>query len=230
MMESETFFGQGLERPVMDALALRLVPEARAGEAQAWSKRWFDHRHLHPVEATYLFAHLYAKQTRAYYAKCVDERTADEARPFTPVDIFWSRDMTAMWMARQTADMHGIPYGFALQFAESRSFDRLMRCFPRPNQLYGEEYEADLLAAWQARVDRGLVFSELDRFKVHARCGDPAQLEHVEFLLGQIRRRGSSPGLMARCLNAQVLSREEVAHAFGEAALAEAQRKAALIG
>lgn len=189
-MASEiTFFGDNLDNKHLEVIGLRIDPAHREGEADLWSRRWFDYRHMHPVAATYLYAHHYVEQTRRFYEQCIDIGTAQDARAFTPDDIFQSRDMTSMWLARRSADALGVPYPFALQFAQDRFFSRAQRQFPRPNQLYGEEFELDLQQSWKDRLDRQLTHAKLPHFQAAAWKGLPDQEEHLDFLVAQVKAR-----------------------------------------
>lgn len=185
----EDFYGSTLTREEMDVRGLRIDPTHRDGEAALMRRRWFDYRDLHPVAATYLYAHLYKQQTLKFYAQVIDIRTVEDARSFFPDDIFMSRDLTSMWLARRAADELGMPYTFILQFAQERFLSRLQHNFPRPNQLYGEEIELDLRAAWDARLANQLTYSTEARYRAAAWKPNLDQAQHLRFVFTQIERR-----------------------------------------
>ena len=187
--------------------------------------RWFDYRDMHPVAATYLFAHFYVEQTRKFYIQNVDIRTVEDARAFTPDDIFMSRDLTSMWLARRAADELGLPYPFVLQFAQSRFLSRLQHRLPRPNQLYGEEFEIDVAAAWTERLGCQLTYSTQPRYKASAWARQLSQAQHVKFVVQQVKRRpGPHHRILARLFNEDVLAAHLIKNQFSQKELLDAER------
>lgn len=204
---------------------MKIDPVHRAGEAKLMRTRWFDYRGLHPVTATYMFADAYRAQTLKFYESVIDIRTVEDARAFTPDDIFMSRDMTSMWLARRFADSHGLPYPFLLRFAQDRCFDRTHQRFPRPNQLYGEELEIDILLAWKDLLSRSLTYSELPHYKMKNWKGAPEQAQHARFVAAQISaRNGSKVGLLARALSENILSAPLISALFSQEEADKAER------
>lgn len=223
-MEIE-FFGKGLDRKILELKGMKIDQEHRDGEAALMRKRWFDYRGMHPVEATYLYAHFYKEQTLKFYESVIDIRTVENARAFVPDDIFMSRDMTSMWLARRCADQHGLPYPFVLRFAQDRFFSRTQHSFPRPNQLYGEEFEIDLLAAWKEEVARKITYSSQARYKLSAWTGELDQAEHLHFVMEQIKARPAPRHrLMARMIAEGILNRALIAKRFSEQEADDAER------
>lgn len=221
----EHFIGSDLDRAEMDLRGIRIAPEHREGEARLMTTRWFDYRDMHPVAATYLFAHFYVEQTRKFYIQNVDIRTVEDARAFTPDDIFMSRDLTSMWLARRAADELGLPYPFVLQFAQSRFLSRLQHRFPRPNQLYGEEFEIDVAAAWQERLGCQLTYSTQARYKASAWARQLAQAQHIKFVVQQVKRRpGPHHRILARLFNEDVLAAHLIKNQFSQKELLDAER------
>lgn len=224
----EDFLGSGLARSEMEVRALRIDPAHRDGEASLMRTRWFDYRDMHSVEVTYLYAHLYKEQTKKFYAQNIDIRTVEAARSFFPDDIFMSRDLTSMWLARRAADAMGIPYPFVLQFAQDRFLARLQHNFPRPNQLYGEEFEADLAQAWAARVGQQLTYSHQPRYKATAWKKDVNQAEHLLFIFKQILQRPqqSRHRLLGRLISEGVIAPWMAVGKFGQSEVDAAERYA----
>lgn len=204
---------------------MKIAPEHRVGEAALMRSRWFDYRDMHPVSATYLFAHYYKQQTLKFYEQSIDFRTLEDVRAFAPDDIFMSRDLTSMWLARRFADEHGIPYPFLMRFAHERYFNRAQRQFPRPNQLYGEEMEIDTLAAWKEQLSRQLTYSRLPKFTMSEWRGTKDQAQHVRFVEAQIKSRPAPRyRLLARMLQEDILSLPIIQAAFSQEEAERAER------
>jgi hypothetical protein len=225
----EDFTGSELTRPEMDVRGLRIDPIHREDEAGLMQKRWFDYRGLHPVAATYLYAHFYKQQTHKFYAQNVDIRTVEDARAFFPDDIFMSRDLTSMWLARSAADRLSIPYPFILQFAQERFIARLQHKFPRPNQLYGDEIEVDVMQAWDARIATQLTYSREPRYQAAGWRKTMDQAQHLMFVFTQIERRPvqSRHRLLGRLLHEGVIAPWMAKGRFGEAMVDAAESYAA---
>lgn len=206
-MNNTEFYGHGLSKIELESRALTIDPAHRERESDYLDTRWFDYHAMHPTEATYLFAHHYREQSRAYHEKYVDLRTADQHRAFAPNDIFMSRDKTAMWIARGTADSLGIPYDFMMRFSGQRAYQQLYRGFPRPNQLYSEEFLIDLKEAWRERLTVSMVYSKAPGMRASEHSGTSDQLRHVAFVCAQIKRRPPPhTGLLRRFFKEDVLA------------------------
>jgi hypothetical protein len=203
----DKIIGMDLAPDLLERRGMTIHPTHRENEADLMHSRWFDYAGMHPVAATYLYAHHYKEQTRKFCETYVDIRSAEDAKAFTPDDIWFSRDLTSMWLARREADRLGLPYEFVMEIAQQRYVDKLFHRFPRPNQLYSEEFGMELEQAWKERIARGLVWSRKPQFQAAAFRGEPAQIKHVEFLVEQIKRRTHKPeGLIARMFREGVLS------------------------
>lgn len=206
-MKTVDYFGQGLSKAELESRALKIDPDHREKEGDLMDTRWFDYHDLHPTEATYLFAHHYREQFKLYHETYVDVRTADEGRAFAPKDIFMGRELTAMWIARGTADSLGIPYDFITRYSGLRAYRQLYRGFPRPNQLYSEEFLIDLKDAWRERLATSMCYSRAPGLRASTHAGTPDQLRHVAFVCQQIKRRPAPhTGLLRRMFREDVLA------------------------
>lgn len=225
MEQPAHYYGIDCPPKLLEVKGLRIDPTHREGEATLMKKRWFDYRSLHPTAATYLYAEIYRQQTLAHYESCVDIRTLENARAFIPDDIYMSRDLTSMWLARRCADSHGLPYPFVVQFAQRRFFGRTQHNFPRPNQLYGEEFEMDLLDEWNSLLARQITYSTAPQYRMSAWKGDLAQAQHVRFVIDQIKKRPAPRyRILARMLREDVLSLPLIASNFSQQEAAQAER------
>lgn len=221
------FYGSSFDLRAIELRSLRIDPEHRKGEADLVKSRWFDYCNMHPGMATYYYAHLYRKYTTSFHDSYVDIRTSEEANPFTPDDIFMSRDITSMWLARRVCDALGMPYEFALQFASDRALNHLFRRFPRPNQLYSEEFMIDLTEAWKENTGRSLRYSRLPRFGNKNYKGVGRQDEHRQYVIDQIKQRPAPhQNILARMFNEDVLDERAVEDHFSQDVIRKASEVA----
>lgn len=219
------YHGKSLPAKLLEVKSMKIDPAHREDEAKLMRTCWWDYRDMHPAAKTYLYAELYRQQTLKFYEAMVDIRTLDNARAFTPNDIFMSRDMTGMWLARRMCDENGWPYEFVLRFCQDRFFLRTQRSFPRPNQLYGEELEIDLHAAWQERLARQITYASDQRFRMSNWRGEVTQAQHLQFVIGQIKQRPAPRHrILARMLSEDVLSKPMIAAHFSQGEAVEAER------
>lgn len=188
------YFGHDLQAIELEIRGLRIDPAHREDTPDLMRSRWFEYWPLHPVKATYLFASLYRAQVKNFAECFVDIDTADTARAFTPDDIFLSRDMTSMWLARSTADRVGCPYEVMLSFVQKRALDRTFQRLPRPNQLYDDALELDLADHWKAMQGYALQYARTDHFAASRYPGPrstwpPEVAAHADFVCAQINDR-----------------------------------------
>jgi hypothetical protein len=229
-MDTE-YFGKGLDLKSCEIKGMRIDPTHRDGEADLIQSRWFDYATLHPTQATYLYASIYKRQTLEFHKSFIDIETADKARAFSPDDIFMSRDLTSMWLARRSADALGVPYPFVMRFAQQRALERTFKHLQRPNQLYGEEFEVDLAALWAETLATRLTYSRLPMF--HGREGKRSviQKRHEIFVVGQIKKRPlPHDNLLARMMKEGILTSRAAHEHFAEDVVERAQSIACNLG
>jgi hypothetical protein len=177
------------------------------------------------VQATYLFAHEYAQAVRRAYAQQKDIRKLDEVKGFAVEGLFESRELTAMWRARQAFDAIGCRYAYGLDFIFRRFCERGWKVFPRPNQLYAEEIILDVRDAWRAECKAVMQLAKDARFNAANFTGHPDQIAYQAWQIAQVKTRGGNRAmLIARLLQEHVLTEAAVAAEFGDSVLAQAKR------
>jgi hypothetical protein len=219
-------YGSALTPADCEMLALSRIDQSlRVAESLLYTRKWFDTRHLHPVQATYLFADEYRQAVRRAYAFQKDVRTLDTVKGFDVEGLFESRELTAMWRARQAYDAVGCRYSFALDAIMKRFCDRGWKVFPRPNQLYAEEIVLDVRDAWNRECKAITQLAKHDRFRSENYAGHPDQIAYQAWQIAQVNSRGGNRAmLVARLLQEHALSDRTVIAVFGPSALAQAQR------
>lgn len=219
-------FGNDLTVADCEMLALsRIAAPLRVAESLLFTRKWFDLRSLHPVQATFLFAEQYRLAVRRAYAKQKDIRTLDGVKGFDVEGLFSSRELTAVWRARQAFDAIGCRYEYGLDNIMNRFLERGWRVFPRPNQLYAEEVILDVRDAWRRECKAVLQLAKHERFLTENYVGHPDQIAYQAWQIEQVRARGGNRAmLVARLLQEHALSEQVVTAAFGASVLAQAKR------
>lgn len=225
-MSQSEFFGSTLTPADCEMLALtRVDASLRVAESLLFSRKWFDYRHCHPVQATFLFAHEYAEGVKRAYARQKDIRTLAGVQGFDVEKLFESRELSAMWRARQSFDAIGCRYDFALDFIMKRFCDRGWKVFPRPNQLYAEEVVLDVRDAWLRECKAKMQIAKQERFDARRYTGHPDQKAYQAWHVDQVKTRGGNRAmLLGRLLQENVLAEAVVSAAFGEATLSQARK------
>jgi hypothetical protein len=189
-MQVANFYGSDKSRDEYTFLALTKIPEhLRENEAELRTTRWFDYRFMTPAEATYLFAAEYRHAYIEAFKRTRDIRKADTINPFAPPDIFDSKELNAMWQARQSADAIGCKYDFFLRFAFLRFEHRGWRFFPRANHLSAEELVLDIRDAWATECRASLQVARLPIYQAAAFDQLPEQNEYYTWVCGQVKQR-----------------------------------------
>ncbi|HEL2981879.1 TPA: hypothetical protein ACOEBF_001082 [Stenotrophomonas maltophilia] len=101
---------------------------------------WIEYRYMTPLARTELFSKMYFEAYLRAYAKRFPGEDVSKKRP---CEIDFERNstrvMNALWRARATADVAGVPYEVFLDTVlESHLIKDRWKNPPRPNQLYGK--------------------------------------------------------------------------------------------
>lgn len=222
--------GVGCSRDDYEEIALSFVdPKLWAREAALFQTKAWDYRFLHPIEATYLFAHIYNEQFALACHRRIDYKRAPFIRGARGEDplLHSKAQLTGLIKARQWADEHGMPYDFhcahALSFAEERDW----RYLPKPAQLYSSKKSADettmrheVLAAWEARQKSSIVPARSSYYHLDNYEGTDLQNAHQVWLVAKLRETVNMHTLRAMSLiyDYRVLSPALYRAAFGEEA------------
>jgi hypothetical protein len=203
----------------------RVAPPMRAAESMLFTRKWFDYRAMHPVQATYRFAHEYQQAVLRAYARQKDVRTLDKVKGFDVKGLFESRELSAVWRARQAFDAIGCRYEFALDSIFKRFCERGWRVFPRPNQLYAEEIVLDVRDAWVRECKAITQLAKHERFKAENFEAHPDQIAYQAWQIEQVKTRGGNRAmLLGRLLQEHALTEDSVRTAFGDTVLSQSKR------
>lgn len=219
---------------------LRLEPELFQTKA-------FDLRHLHPVAATLLFAHIFTEETRTFIRAHIDDtppRTLPSGRvldwyPLGQGNLFdppsderklkaWKRKINALVRARQFADRFGIPYRFLIRralrhwyFGRNYIFEE-HRTLPGPDMLNGDECRAAIAEAWLEELQARIQYATHPRYLVQNGDGHHDVREHQEFLCDQIAKKINPVPALSKFMGMGLLSQEVARQRFGEERVSKA--------
>lgn len=211
-----------------EALALARIPVVnRMEESELYGLCWFDYRHLHPVQRTYLWADYYVKAIQSIFRQTRDADTSAEVHPFRGQDLFRTAEWIGALTARQKLDRLGIRYDFALGYAMTRFSNRGWKVFPRPNQLYGQELIEDANDAWLLECRARLQITENEQFQAKNYRGTPDQAAYRDWLNAQIRTRPMKGWALATPVAQGIYNYDDCERAFGTEAAKQAVKIAA---
>ena len=188
-----------------------------AKEDECATKRWFDVRDLHPLQATAYFAECFMLA----FAKVMEVKGRADYRsaPFrTGIKRVFLLEqspntLTGLWKARQVADLMSCPYYdfvFMLQIIAER---RGRRYLLTPSQLYQKELLEIFQERWNSRLNTKLLFSDDPYFTTEHYCHDIVQDQHRNFVSAQIQLHphARQPLLLAAALFSHSLMTKQYA-------------------
>ena len=186
----EPFFGDVYSQDKLEVLTVaHFGPKLTQPEAELMRLKWFDYRRMHPLKATYYFAHCYSKAYGEFLALAVD-RNMRYARGIKEVDFIESREAKSIWKLRQAIDRSGMSYPFFLRFAMNWCFKSLWKRPPRPSQLlHNEELWADAIQAYQESLASSMRFAQDPWYRASMFENHSFQIDYQEFIIAQIKSR-----------------------------------------
>jgi hypothetical protein len=192
-----------------------------AVETALFTGKWFAYRFLHPVQATYVYAHEFTKAYRRYYRREIDRTRAEYVQPIKIKEMFTgdkSPKMSAVWRGRQIADAAGMPYDVFLDLA----FDIQLRYWnqdrlPQPSHMYSDLITDKIGPLWEDRQEGFLFYSRHPNYHNSFYQGLKAQDDHHEWILAQVMKRGNATHLLNQLVyDKQVLPEDKVKARFGQ--------------
>ncbi|WP_099139891.1 hypothetical protein [Xenorhabdus hominickii] len=159
-------------------------------EVDLFQTKWFDYRHLHPMDATILFSEAYKRE----YSRIMGSHGREDFRkaPFKtglkrcPFIQLSKANITSLWKARQKADELGVEYGYFVMTMLSIAAKREWGELPRPQHLWQDDLLEIFIDKNEKRKRTRLYGSELDYFKKDSYVGDEIQEAHRAFVMAQI--------------------------------------------
>lgn len=198
----EPFFGKEKDIAECEGLMLTIPEELRGSEIELYSSKWFDYRGLHPVKATYFFAHCFDVGYRRAYAATRDFETSKTIKPFMVDDPFRSGDIIGLWRARQTCDNIGVSYEFYVSHALKVCYEGGWRRIPRPNQIYSDAMIDEVVAAWESHCK--------DILQIVQDKSLYGSQQVSEWYINQLKKRPSPEYTASKLLRVGILTAEQI--------------------
>lgn len=184
------FFGHDRGLVECEVLAIKSVdPRFLKLEAELFESKWWDYRRLHPVIATYLFAHEYNNAYQWIVKRCRDIERGQYMKGFKGKDIFEGKEVIAFWKARQSADRLGMRYDFYIRTAMKWAEDRNWRNIPRPIHLYSDDLVEHLKEKWAEEARARLQSATAECYRIDSYSAHPDQDAYREWAFEQVSRR-----------------------------------------
>ena len=148
------YIGKDTDRNQSERLAATHVKEVDLHRENAlYQTKWWDYRRLHHTETTWLFTEFYREAVKRAHKKHFDRIEGIERKGIGTKELFnrSQSQITALWRARQVADIYGIPYGLFCSFAMNALLDwRVWKDTPKPSMLYNRGVVEAVTQKWDA--------------------------------------------------------------------------------
>ena len=188
-MTEPLFYGETLTDDECEVIMLtlfgggeRVFKKHFAQELRLMRSKWFDYRILHPVVATYRYAHEYTLAFRRYYSKVIDHQKGQFIKGFKGKDALASSSVTAFFTGRRTADQYGIPYDFYISTALNYLYVKKWKHLPRPCHLYAEDVQEAVVEKWTEYSQSALILAQDPFFKDASKRHLPEFQAHQDWL------------------------------------------------
>jgi hypothetical protein len=199
-------------------------------ERELATEKWFDYRFTSPAQATQVFVEACDTAFREHWGANwnTNDGKLDDRQPLTVADSPLA--YADFWKARQDADMFGLPYPFFIRSCIEESYKWKRGRLPRPSQVFRRDYSfayiKRLVEKWTSyRKEIHLMVSRLPQYRTEAFRGLPAQIDHLEWVIEQIKLRHSDSHLIGRLVYVErLLPLEMAVELFDSERIAEAAR------
>ena len=163
-------------------IGARVFRKHLSKEAELFQTKWYPYRVLHPVVATYRYAHELNKTYQRYYQMTRDYTKGKYIRVSKGKDIWYAKNPGGFIKGRQQADMMGIPYEFYTSAAYEFLYIKKWKHIPRQCHLYAVDVIEYVEAKWQEYARSALILSEDPFFKNPLFVDRPEFVEHQRWI------------------------------------------------
>lgn len=218
-----------------DVLTMKLVPDARIRdlELDLFTSKWFDYRHMTPLQATGHYVEAFNEVYRRKYAENYDELAAENLKLSDLSTLIRRLDIpgkgastkatiSAYWRGRQFADALGMPYveyvtlamDFRLRFWQQRYL-------PKPGHLYDDRLLEKISERWHELQAGRLYLAENPLYRASNYQGLPAQDDYHEWIMYQSTIRPGKHSFLAKMISRDQITYDKVAARLMDDELAE---------
>lgn len=190
-------------------------------ELDLFSTKWFDYRHMTPLQATGAYIEAYVKVYRDIYAREFDRARAEYITPInferllgglkrggTPKD---KRQFVGCWKGRQIADMLTMPYEVYIEMAFTFRMRRWKQnTMPQPTHLYHEYDVEKIVDRWVELKAARIYTAEHSAYLVQNYQGIKHQDDYHEWLFAQADARLATAEHLAEFIKTDQLPIEKV--------------------
>ena len=187
----EEFYGQTLPVAALDAFVVRAIDQKNWDvAADGYETKWFGYRTLTPGQCLFVFADRYRRALTSVKGRGRGSFALAQFKRHNVLTSVSKRYLTGFWSAMAIADSFGIPYDFyckaAIEYGERKGWRRL----PSPTQIYNVDMTFAIKAAWQKRLESGVMVTTANpAFSVAEYEGDPWQDKYMAWLIDQALSR-----------------------------------------
>jgi hypothetical protein len=192
---TEEFFGQHLSDEECEALMIekfgtgeRVFKKHFSKELRLMSVKWFDYRIMHPVVATYKYAHEYIRVYQRYYKMTIDCERGNFVKGFKGGDAWLSNQAGGFIKGRQIADSLGMPYDLFISMAFNFLYIKKWKHLPRPCHLYAEDTIQHIEERWHEHSRQIMTLSKDPYFKNFENIETPEMMAHQEWINRYLNR------------------------------------------
>lgn len=171
-----------------DLLTAEKIPSL-TGEAELYATKWFDYRRMHPMQATFEFAHEYAEAHRHQYARRIDIHEA-RALNLQPIEQ-GEKHLLELWKGRRMADQLGIRYKEYCMYACDVA-ERSWKHLARPTDLVNSFLVEKVKDLWLQMLLVTIIYPEDEFYQMRNWVAHPDQVAWQIWVHEQIGLRNDS--------------------------------------
>lgn len=195
--------------------------------ADGWKLKWFDYRHMTPLQATIAYMEAYGGVYKRIYAREFDREKAEFINPINIDGILAAlrpggqsdakkvtkakKQLIGCWRGRQIADRLTIPYDIYIDLAFTFRMRRWQQNnMPQPQQLYHMITVEKIAERWEELQASRLYLAEHSCYLVQNYQDLPQQNAYHEWIFTQAKKRQNPAEFLARMIEEHVLPLDKV--------------------
>jgi len=182
--------------------------------------KWFDYRHMTPLQATRHYVEAYAKVYKSAFARELDHERAQYVRGLDLDEMLsglgqgktkHKANFVGCWRGRQIADALGMPYEVYVDLAMTYRMRRWQRAkLPRPCHLYHEYDVEKVQLRWNEIQESRLYLSSHPAYLAVNYQGIAHQDDYLDWLFRQAAIRSDPAYFLAAFVGKRQLTADMV--------------------